>query len=462
MAMKTRKSPTESVINAKTFQTELGSLANTLALKVQREAVKVVNPGFVATDIYVMLRQSISIYHLIFHLNADERREKEAAWTVYSAAALPLVRCMIDSLYNITAILTNPGVKGRQFRASGYRQILDGLDADEKRYGGAPSAFESASVRDRRAGPPAFSTALCVFHISITIDAIDPPTDSTNTEDKLVPRKLVYQMSLDFIHVAVLFFAASQCLIWSLKNPLPNISMLVLTAITVVMTVLDPNKVYKTCYLILVLWLAGVEYHAINKDHFETVAKDESRRKEQNDQFQTIAGDIQAGISKGADQFTTTMNASKRNLDLTRYSLNQITGDDQFCYLMPVTEVPDRNQWRMAVITSGKFPLLFCHVIIHRHFNAEESLRLMKTPEGQATVMSAVEKWFGPISPGKHGFSTDVFLDADKSYDIEIYTWNAQFSESLSIISDWVKKHASPYFIQVNGGPKWELLFHLP
>jgi hypothetical protein len=136
MAVKAKKTPTESVINAKTFQTQLGSLANTLALKVQREAVKVVNPGFVATDIYVMLRQSLSIYHLIFHLNADERREKEAAWTVYSAAALPLVRCMIDSLYNITAILTNPRVKGRQFRASGYRQILDGLDADEKRYGG--------------------------------------------------------------------------------------------------------------------------------------------------------------------------------------------------------------------------------------------------------------------------------------------------------------------------------------
>lgn len=123
-------------INAKTFQTQLSSLGNTIALKVQREAVKVLDPAYAATDIYVMLRQSLAIYHLFFFLNSDERREKEAKWTVYSAAVLPLVRCMIDSLYNITAILGEPDTKGREFRESGYKLILEGLDADEKEYGG--------------------------------------------------------------------------------------------------------------------------------------------------------------------------------------------------------------------------------------------------------------------------------------------------------------------------------------
>ncbi len=136
-------------INAKTFQTQLGSLGNTLALKVQREVVRILHPAFVATDIYVMLRQSLAIYHLFFLLNSDERRKKEANWTVYSAAALPLVRCMIDSLYNITAILTEPGTKGREFRASGYKQILEGLDADEKQYGGQ-SKWDEYIARHRR------------------------------------------------------------------------------------------------------------------------------------------------------------------------------------------------------------------------------------------------------------------------------------------------------------------------
>jgi len=142
-----KKEPPKPGIDARTFQTQLATLANTLALKVQREAIKTVKPSFVAVDIYVMLRQSLSIYQLFFFLNADERRQKYALWTVCSAAALPLVRCMIDCLYNITTILTNPGIKGRQFRESGYKQILDGLDADENRYGGDPKWDEYIASR---------------------------------------------------------------------------------------------------------------------------------------------------------------------------------------------------------------------------------------------------------------------------------------------------------------------------
>ena len=96
--MEIKKEPPKPGIDARTFQTQLASLANTLALKVEREAIKTVKPSFVAVDIYVMIRQSLSIYQLFFFLNADERRQKDARWTVYSAAILPLVRCMIDCL----------------------------------------------------------------------------------------------------------------------------------------------------------------------------------------------------------------------------------------------------------------------------------------------------------------------------------------------------------------------------
>src|ERR1700747_3286450 len=45
---------------------------------------------------------------------------------------------MIDCLYNITTILTNPWRKGYQFRESGLKQIFKALDADQERYGGNP------------------------------------------------------------------------------------------------------------------------------------------------------------------------------------------------------------------------------------------------------------------------------------------------------------------------------------
>jgi hypothetical protein len=78
-------------------------------------------------------------YDLFFFINADERRQKDPDYRIaYSAVTLPLIRCMIDCLYNITAILTNPGLLGPRFRASGYRKMLVSLEKDRQRYGGDP------------------------------------------------------------------------------------------------------------------------------------------------------------------------------------------------------------------------------------------------------------------------------------------------------------------------------------
>ncbi len=89
----------ERHLDARTFQAPLSELANTLALKVQREGPgRLPNPAFVIADIYMLLRQAHHIHDLFFYLNADEL----------------------------------------QFRESGYKQMLQALDADEHRYGGEP------------------------------------------------------------------------------------------------------------------------------------------------------------------------------------------------------------------------------------------------------------------------------------------------------------------------------------
>jgi len=132
---------TTNILDARTFQQHLRSLANTLALKVEREGPKLpLKPDFVSADITVLIRQALNTYDLFFFINADERRKKDFDWKLaYSAVILPLIRCMIDCLYNITVILENAGVKASQFRASGYRLSLLALEADEKRYGGDPT-----------------------------------------------------------------------------------------------------------------------------------------------------------------------------------------------------------------------------------------------------------------------------------------------------------------------------------
>jgi hypothetical protein len=132
--------PAKPHLDGRTFQPQLASLANTLALKVQREGPKLLpQPPFVTLDIFVLLRQALHTNDLFFFLNADDRRKMDCDWRpAYHAASLPLVRCMIDCLYNITAILQNPGVNGFQFRQSGYKKSLESVDADERRYGGDP------------------------------------------------------------------------------------------------------------------------------------------------------------------------------------------------------------------------------------------------------------------------------------------------------------------------------------
>ena len=127
-------------LDARTFQHKLDELTTTIAFKIQREGYQHgLQPAFLVADMYFLLRQAQQTYNLFFFINADERRNKDVDWrAAYSAVMLPLVRTMIDCLYNVTAILQNPGVKAYEFRARGYKQALQAPDADEQRYGGDP------------------------------------------------------------------------------------------------------------------------------------------------------------------------------------------------------------------------------------------------------------------------------------------------------------------------------------
>ena len=127
-------------VDASTFQKPLIQLAEVLAQKVKREAPSALRaPAFVAVDLHVLIRQAMYTYDLLFYLNADERRENDCYWkNAYGVAVLPLIRNMIDALYNITAILQDSAVNGPWFRLSGFKKTLKAFEEDEARYGGRP------------------------------------------------------------------------------------------------------------------------------------------------------------------------------------------------------------------------------------------------------------------------------------------------------------------------------------
>jgi hypothetical protein len=114
-------------INAANFQNQLVRLAETIAQKLKREASNQLPgvPGFVSFDLHILTRQAMQTYDLFFYINADERREKDCYWRpAYSVVILPLIRNMIDCLYNITSILQNPRVNGPWYKMAGFKKML--------------------------------------------------------------------------------------------------------------------------------------------------------------------------------------------------------------------------------------------------------------------------------------------------------------------------------------------------
>lgn len=138
-----------SRIDAASFQQPLKDLAETLAQKVLREGHRHWNaPAFVTTDIFVLMRQSMYTNNLLAFINADERRESDCYWNpAYTFVAAPLVRSIIDCLYNITLILQDPRFYGPAFRKSGFKKELGALDEDEKRYGGQANSMLNLAIR---------------------------------------------------------------------------------------------------------------------------------------------------------------------------------------------------------------------------------------------------------------------------------------------------------------------------
>lgn len=127
-------------LDATLFQKPLGHVAEVVSQKVRREAHKMIGLAeFITFDLHVLLRQVQYTYDLLFYLNADDRRENDVNWrAAYTVAVLPLIRNMIDCLYNITTILEDPRKNGPWFRKAGYKKLLEGIDQDQARYGGDP------------------------------------------------------------------------------------------------------------------------------------------------------------------------------------------------------------------------------------------------------------------------------------------------------------------------------------
>jgi hypothetical protein len=126
-------------IDASTFQQKISKLAETVAQKVKREGQSHLSgPIGFQGDIFITVRQARNTYDFLYWTHSDELRSHYGWRDNYIVAAIPLVRTLIDNLFNVTLLLLDPTANGERFRVSGLRKDMLFLDALLKRYSGIP------------------------------------------------------------------------------------------------------------------------------------------------------------------------------------------------------------------------------------------------------------------------------------------------------------------------------------
>lgn len=124
-------------VNFENIQGPLKCLAETIAQKMYREVPNLIAaPAYLGPTLFTMIRQAMYTYDLLFYLHADERRENDCHWKpAYTFSSAPLVRSLIDCLFNTTLILEDPSANIAVYCKSGFKKEFKDLNEDKARYG---------------------------------------------------------------------------------------------------------------------------------------------------------------------------------------------------------------------------------------------------------------------------------------------------------------------------------------
>lgn len=169
------------------------------------------------------------------------------------------------------------------------------------------------------------------------------------------------------------------------------------------------------------IWMISIDRTAHDTEQAEA-------RAEQLSRFSEIANGLKDNIASEKEHFDSTMLKIKGLVKTTTNEQAQITGNGEFCYLMP-SSLPDTDhKYALIVLTSGTLPLELCNVNIQRT-DAQE-------PDGSRLM---IDRHLGPLSPshapgriGATGFATDIRVPAG-SYFVFIFTRNDRFYEGFEI-----------------------------
>lgn len=211
---------------------------------------------------------------------------------------------------------------------------------------------------------------------------------------------------------------------WLLRTPPPNYSLIAMAVAAGLMALrYEPPSKERSCWAVLLILFAVIEIKAIRKDTAERDKRQAAEQAELQKNFAAIGDGIKNSIQTGQSQFKTTM-------DRTDVLLNNITGGDAYCYLVPIPPVMGANDFeQLAVGNSGNVVLPTC------------TIRLVELPSPTDTSEQAVQKFNQPpislqnVPPRRQGaryIQYGIHAGPDHKYEAVITPPTRSFVELIS------------------------------
>ena len=237
-----------------------------------------------------------------------------------------------------------------------------------------------------------------------------------------------------WVHVPWQIVVASFCVYWYWHPPVPSKAVLILTGVTVVMALFDMRTSHKAVYVLLVICLMSIENRAINRDRTDATNAEEKRRKEENAQFQAIAGRLTASIQQSQVHFDVTMEKENAVLDqtkgvaeLSQQNLAAVTGKDSLPCISPQSHAVVNGVVPLVVWNKGKNVLTGVEVRIYSQEEFLDQTSLFYKPPAELGTLRP--EWPKPLP---EGVTPKPDKDGVAHYIAEIWTQNGYYTQVIN------------------------------
>jgi hypothetical protein len=244
-------------------------------------------------------------------------------------------------------------------------------------------------------------------------------------------------------HFTLQVIFASLYLHWRFNLPAPNKAVLAMAAMVALMMLADMRPFHKAVYFALVIAFFTLENHAIDKERMDAKVKsdndaklEETTRQNENEKFDTIAGNLTAANKLSQAQFSATISriesVTKTQTEIaaaTKEVLDETTGGDSFPEVL--AELLGNGELRFSITSIGKHNVTDLRINIMSHMQRKDLDYITQQTVDPLAISI-------PIAPAHAVIGipipVKVIMEGDlDAYQVNVSARNGTFLEMLEV-----------------------------